>query len=100
MKFQLYFFLFIVFNNCVSSKKPEEIEICNPSRLFTLEPAAYIFRDKANTLGLSDSFFLGTGSEFHYKQHGKWVIKKNFKKKNWLNQSFLFYFYKIIFRKI
>lgn len=79
MKFQAYFLLLIVINICLAIRKlkdQKEKELCHPSRLFTLEPAADIFRDELKTFGLTDSFFLGTGSEFHYKQHGKWVIKK------------------------
>lgn len=58
-------------NICFSFKEPNAF--CNPSHQFIIEPAADIFRDSTKTFGLVNSFFLGTGGEFHSKGNGKWV---------------------------
>jgi hypothetical protein len=60
--------------NLNAQKKPEK-KSCPPSNQFFIEPYNSIFRDERYTFGLSKSYFIGTGGEFHKRGHGK-IVKK------------------------
>ena len=76
MKNKSYLLIFLFCNLCFLIKGSKDSKGCSFSNLFSIEPAADIYRDRTKTFGLSDSFFIGTGTEFHSRGHGKYVKKR------------------------
>lgn len=76
METKSYIIFFLFSNLCFIIRASKDSKDCSPSNLFSIEPASEIFRDQAKTFGLSDSFFIGTGPEYHNRGHGKYVKRK------------------------